>query len=285
MMGKYAKDAEASGSTIICCAGFDSLPVDVSNYAVAEFIRDTYNCGTRNAKSVYTRLKEGASGGTLLTVLTLRDIYSSKEILDAHKPWSISTVQGSKKQSNVPHVKYDDDFGTYIASWVGDSVDRSISARSWSLLHYGADWTTYGYISFDAWYKAWGFIVVLYLTGFILSISPLRYLLRQVVTQPGQGPSKSEIENSSFKLKTIGETDHEPIRKAIATFDSDRGGTRGSSAAMIGCVALTLVFDLQETHFGQHSQGGFYTPACLGKALIVRLRAAGFRLEVEERTG
>lgn len=278
MLHKYEADAKSSGSIIVCCSGFDSIPVDLSNWAVAKYIREHHNAGTKNARSVIYKLKGGVSGGTLSSVFTLLDLYTLKDISAAHKPWSLSTVKGSAAQSNLPHVIWDNDFKTYAASWPMENVDRSVAARSWSLLHYGSQWTTYGYLKFTRMYQAYLYVGLLYLGTLLIGIRPLRYLLKRLVVQPGQGPSQQAMDEGHVQLKCIGESDRDPSKKAVATFEIKHGdpGYKGT-AAMLASVGLTLALDSESI-----KERGFLTPATLGESLVTRLADAGITLDVQD---
>lgn len=282
MIAKYGTDAKRSGSILVSCAGFDSIPVDLCNFAVARYIRKHYNSGTSNARTLITQLRGKASGGTLLTVLSLLDVYSLQEVVAAHRPWSISDQTGSEFQTNVPHVVYDEELKLYGASWVGDNVDRSIASRSWSLLGYGNNWTTYGYLAFTTRLKAYSYLACLYAGTLIIGLGPLRSLLKRLVTQPGSGPSQKEMDEGFVEVKCIAESDIDPTRKAQATFEIKHAdpGYKGT-AMMLGSVALVLLYDLEKPSIEKIDQGGFYTPACLGDALISRLADTGITLDVQ----
>lgn len=282
MITKYATEAKKSGSILISCAGFDSIPVDLCNFAVARYIRAHYGSGTSNARTFITQLQGKASGGTLLTVLSLLDTYSFREVAAAHKPWSISEHKGSDSQKNVPHVFYDRDLKLYGASWVGDNVDRSVASRSWSLLNYGERWTTYGYLAFATKYKAYMYLACLYAGTLLLGLSPLRFLLKKLVTQPGSGPSQKEMDDGYVEVKCIAESDSNSEQKAQATFEIKHAdpGYKGT-AMMLGSVALVLSCDLEKPSMKSINSGGFYTPACLGDALISRLSDTGITLKIE----
>lgn len=124
MISKYEKVAQDSGSIVVCCSGFDSIPVDITNFLVAKYIREKYDAGTKDAKTIVEDVRGAASGGTLASVFSLLDIFSLKEISAAHAPWSISPRRGSKSQKGTPHVRWDADTNLYCASWLGDNVDR-----------------------------------------------------------------------------------------------------------------------------------------------------------------
>lgn len=278
-MEKYEQNAKESGSVIICCSGFDSIPVDLTNYAVAKYIKEKHGSGTQNARTFVTKMSGGVSGGTLSSVFTLLDVFSLKDIAAAHAPWSISTRKGSSMQKNTPHVVWDEQLKLYGGSWVGDSVDRSVAARSWSLLDYGSKWTTYGYLGFSSRSKAYMYIAALYLGTFMIWVPPVRWLLKKLVVQPGSGPSKKQMDQGHVELKCVGESE-DSKHKAMATFTMKHAdpGYKGT-AALLACVGLTLALDLPETVAGKNG-GGFWTPACLGERLISRVESAGMTLSV-----
>lgn len=283
MLSKYEADAMRTGSVIINCAGFDSIPVDICNYAVTKYIRREYKSGTRNARTIITKLRGQVSGGTLASVLNLLDVYSLREISEAHAPWSLSATKGSPQQSNIPHSIYDKESQYWLASHIGDSVDRSVAARSASLaleFDWGKDWTTYGYIAFVSRWKAYSYLALLYLGTTLLGLSPVRYFTKKFVIQPGSGPSREEMDSGYLELQCIAESDSDPSRRAITTFEIKKADPGYSGTAiMLGCVAMSLASDLKKTAIGKNGKGGFFTPACLGESLIERLQDAGISIE------
>lgn len=283
MLRKYEGDAKRTGSVIINCAGFDSIPVDISNYAVAKYIRQEYKSGTRNARTIITKLRGQVSGGTLASVLSLLEVYSLKEISAAHAPWSLSIKKGSPEQSNIPHSIYDKDSRYWLASHIGDSVDRSVAARSASLaleFDWGKHWTTYGYIAFVSRWKAYSYLSLLYLGTTLLGLWPVRYITKKLVIQPGSGPSQEEMNSGHLELQCIAESDMNPSQRAITIFELKHADPGYSGTAiMLGCVAMSLACDLEKTAIGSKQEGGFFTPACLGEALIGRLQAAGISIK------
>ncbi|CCG82733.1 Putative uncharacterized protein [Taphrina deformans PYCC 5710] len=281
-MARYNEAAKSSGSIILCCSGFDSIPVDLLNYAVAKCIRQKYNADTRNARTFITNFSGSVSGGTLASIFALLEVFSLRDISEAHAPWSLSTRKGSSLQRNVPHVTWDSDLAMYGGSWIGDSVDRSVAGRSWSILNYGPNWTTYGYLGFGAWYKAYAYLSALYFGTFIIGIPPIRYLLKKYVIQPGSGPSQKQRDSGFLEMQGIGESDDADRHKVKATFrivDADPGYK--GTAAMLACVALTLALDVGKTEAGSGG-GGFWTPASLGESLVGRLDTAGITLQVND---
>ena len=235
MMKLYEAEAKQSGSVLICCAGFDSIPVDLSNYLVADYIKKNYHSGTKDAKTVLCDVRGGVSGGTLASVLTLLDTFSLKDIGESHAPWSISPRKGSAKQGGTPHVRWDADVNMYCASWVGDAVDRSVAGRSWGLLDYGSSWTTYGYVGITSWALAYAYITMLYIGGAMVGVPPIRWALQRLVTQPGSGPSQKQMDDGKVLLKAFGSSDSDVTKRASATFELDADPGYKGTALMLSC--------------------------------------------------
>jgi Uncharacterized conserved protein len=110
-----------------------------------------------------------------------------------------------------------------------------------------------------------------------MSVGPLRSGLRRYVfPEPGEGPTRTEAENGSFKIRLLG--------RGMATdgpftidgeFSADRDPGYGATARMLGEAALCLANNDVDTPF----DGGILTPASgIGMPLVERLRRVGFNI-------
>jgi hypothetical protein len=159
------------------------------------------------------------SGGTVNTVLSVFDHFTIGEILGAARPYAMSPVprQGASrpKRTIVERlfgIRYLPHIGLNTTS-IGGDTDRPIVERSWGLLStipsrkaesYGANFRWHEYYKTQNWIFAafihWG----LALGGVILTIlPPLRYLLKVLVVQPGDGPSRKSMAKEDIDYRGI----------------------------------------------------------------------------------
>ena len=283
MLVKYSNTAKRTGAVLIPCSGFDSVPSDMANWLVAKTVRERYNTGTTNARTVIEEVRGGVSGGTLASLCGLMDAYSLKDIGAAHSPKGIIAMDGSQLEGSAypPTVAYDDQLKTWTTSWLGDNVDGNVARRSAHLLKsYGDKYDTRGYINMGAWWKAASFLAGTIFGSVSLAIPPIRWLALRVVTQPGFGPSEETMMGGMLKLRGFGQSDADPSKKVSVTITGDKDPGYALTAQIIAAVAITLAFDLDRTEAGKIG-GGFMTPATLGDRLRQRLEEAELSIRVD----
>lgn len=114
-----------------------------------------------------------------------------------------------------------------------------------------------------------------------MSTDPIRSALRRFVfPDPGEGPTREQIENGHFTVRVVGRgtaTDGPFTVQAVVGADRDPG--HGATARMLGEAALCLVREETTSPLA----GGVLTPASgIGEPLADRLRATGFTVTVGE---
>lgn len=283
MLLKYAGSAKRTGAVLVPCSGFDSVPSDVANWLVQKTVREKYNTGTTDARTVIEKVKGGVSGGTLASLIGLMDAFSLGEIGAAHSPRGIIAMSKGelKGSAYTPTVAYDDVLKSWTASWLGDNVDGNVARRSAHLLgSYGAKWDTRGYLNMGALWKAAFFVGATIWGSLCLAIPPIRWLIKRLVTQPGSGPSQEVMDNGMIKLRGFGASDTDPSKKVSVTVEGKGDPGYKLTAQIIAAVAITLAFDLEKTQAGKLG-GGFMTPATLADRLVHRLEQAELSIRVD----
>jgi short subunit dehydrogenase-like uncharacterized protein len=114
-----------------------------------------------------------------------------------------------------------------------------------------------------------------------MTVDPIRSGLRRFVfPDPGEGPTKNEVENGRFTVRVLGRgraTDG--AFTVAAEVGADRDPGYGATARMIGEAAMCLVRDESDSPL----DGGVVTPASgIGTPLADRLRAVGFTATVDQ---
>lgn len=69
----------------------------------------------------------------------------------------------------------------------------------------------------------------------MIGVPPVRWLLKQVVTQPGSGPSQSQMDNGRMYMRAFGTSDRDPNQRAVATFRIHADPGYKGTAAMLAC--------------------------------------------------
>ena len=218
------------------------------------------------------------SGGTLATLFSLFDYYPIRTIMDSTKPYALSAVRGGKPVSEplltrLFGVRYVPDLGT-VTTGIAAGTNTTLVNRSWSLYDGG---NTYGpnfrYKEYGSARNVFtGFMVHLALTlGVVaLTIPPFRWLVRRLVHQPGEGPSRESTAKDRIEYRAIAIADNKESQRAFARFRYD-GSAYDLSGLLMVEAAITILRDSTPAH---KMGGGVLTPATLGQAYIDRLRKA-----------
>ena len=123
------------------------------------------------------------------------------------------------------------------------------------------------------------FSLALYSGMAALSFRPSRaLLLKTLLPNPGQGPSKEKRENGLFQMALIGRG-QDPEGKQFqmrVEVNGKRDPGYGATCRMLAESALLLVEN------SQNVGGGSWTPAsCLGLPLLDRLKSGGIEFKVQ----
>jgi short subunit dehydrogenase-like uncharacterized protein len=109
-----------------------------------------------------------------------------------------------------------------------------------------------------------------------MSFRPTRMVLDRLLPAPGQGPSEPARRRGRFEMAVRARTSSGARYLARIAAQGDPG--YAATSVMLGESALSLALDGERLP----PAAGILTPAtAMGTALATRLRAAGFRLEVE----
>ena len=285
MQDKYEKLAKKNGAWIVNCCGFDSIPSDLGvHFLQQKALKKTgQNCNKINMRVL--KMKGGASGGTIASVINLikeasRDSKLRKELKNAY-----SLCPPSHKftlfQSNIK-VSYDEEYKSWIAPFIMAAINSRVIHRSNALSgnSYGTDFlyeeaVLIGKGKIGKW-KAHFVNIGLAMVMAGLIIPPTRWLLQKfILPKPGQGPSKEEQLSGEYELLFTGTTPNGNKVKCRITGDQDPG--YGSTAKMLAQSAICLAKDVPK-----NTKGGFWTPATImGDKLTKRLIThAGLDFEI-----
>lgn len=272
MIEKYETQAQQSGSRIVHCCGFDSVPSDMGVYYLQQQALKQFSEPVTQVKMRVKTLKGGASGGTVASLINVIQEAAADPILrkELINPYSICPKNHTfiQKQDYIKAARFDSDFDTWIAPFVMAAINERIVHRSNALSGeaYGQNFTYNEAIltgkGFKGRLKAIG--IVTGLGAFMLAAvnKPISQLMEHyLLPKPGEGPTPEQQLAGRFDLRFLGKTDSGKSLRIKVTGDQDPG--YGSTGKMLGQAALSLAID----HFnnGQKTgrKGGFWTPATM----------------------
>jgi short subunit dehydrogenase-like uncharacterized protein len=199
MVKKYDALAKKTGAIIIPQSGIESAPPDLISWMLAAYLRETLQVGTKELIVSLHDLKASASGGTLSTVLTLFDTYSVFQVLRALRPHSLTPIPApassvsSSLWEKATGMRTEPGLGLLTDS-ISGATDAPIVNRSWALYnngeYYGSKFHFSAYMRAKNQLSGFAMHVALALGAAILILPPVRWLLKKLVYQPGDGPTK-----------------------------------------------------------------------------------------------
>ncbi len=287
MQERHSDDAKKSGAWIVHCCGFDSIPSDLGVHYLQRHAAQTFGGTCNRIDMRVAKLKGGASGGTIASMINMVKEASSDPALrrQLQDPYSLCPPDHgfTVRQRNVK-MSYDEAYQSWIAPFIMAAINSRVVHRSNALSgkSYGADFL---YEEAMATGRGGGGKRAARAVSFgmsalmvALALAPLRWLLQSfVLPKPGEGPSEQQQLHGGYDLVFLGTTPEGDKARCRVTGDRDPG--YGSTAKMLAQAAACLAKDVPDS-----TPGGFWTPATLmGDQLIERLRAhAGLTFEVEE---
>lgn len=286
MIDQHQAGAEASGARIVMSCGFDSIPSDMGVWFLQEKSRELHGETCDAATLLVRAMKGGASGGTYASMLhAIEQARSDRNIARIlTDPYALNPKdrRGKADERDQRSAVFNPDAGTWTAPFVMAGVNTRVVRRSHALEHfpYGESFryheATMTGRGFPGRLKATAFSAGL--TIFML-LSAMRFtresIVRKILPDPGEGPSRDEREAGYFNLLLLGrQPDGSLIRVRIK---GDRDPGYGSTSKMLAESAICLAMDEQLTG------GGLWTPStAMGSLLMRRLtERAGLSFELE----
>lgn len=282
---KYHVLARKNGASIVHHCGNDCIPWDMSVYMMEKFAKN--KCGASLlACKTFTELPPSfaASGGTLTTA-----IYQLSKPRDKKKPDGGSTfdplvlsdtnekslfqMTNSSPKSSVSCPEFD---GRSGGPWIMAPVMANCVRRSNALLGYNSSFTySECQLAFDstmAYIRQMGFNT---LVGLSMYVS----FFQRFLNQPGEGPSREDMENGWLKVHGRGTAQKEDGSlvklNSVYTFTKDTGYLQ-TAHMLVECGLLLIQSDA--------CTRGVVTPAvAFGEEIVGRLeKNIGAKLEIEE---
>lgn len=280
MIDAHHDKARATGTRIVHCCGFDSIPSDIGTWYLQELARQESGAPCDEVKLHVVGASGGFSGGTVASLLNVLDEARDKSVrrILGH-PYSLNPEgeRSGPDGGDQNTARRDETTGAWTAPFVMAAINTRVVRRSNALRDfvYGRE---FRYSEVTRTGKgAKGFIAAATtaagLGGFVAAatIPPLRRLMEQtVLPAPGEGPTRKQIQRGWFKIELVGtwdSSDRDPLRVSV---HGKRDPGYGATACMLAESALCLALDGGELE----SEGGVLTPAvAMGGHLMERLNA------------
>lgn len=256
----YHEQARSSGTRLVHCCGFDSIPHDLGAWFTVKQLPE----GEPLTVNGYVRVGGQFSGGTFHSAINAMARARQAMAFARRRREAESRPNGRRVRSAPARLRRDATLGGWAVPF--PTIDGPIVRRSAVALdRYGPDFA-YGhnlvnkhFYSLAAGSAGVGAAVL------AATFPPTRKLLLKVKS-PGDGPSEEVRAKSWFKVTFIGEGGGQRVLTEVS------GGDPGydETAKMLAQSALCLAFDeLPET------AGQVTTAQAMGDALLERLQGAG----------
>ncbi|KAA8961612.1 trans-acting enoyl reductase family protein [Mycobacterium sp.] len=290
----YHKQAADTGARIVHACGFDSVPSDLSVYALYRRAREDGSGELGDTEFVLRGFRGGFSGGTVASMVEVMNTASTDP--DARRqladPYTLSPDRGAEpelgrqpdlawRRGRVIAPELD---GVWTAGFLMAPYNTRIVRRSNALL----DWA-YGRrfrytesmsvgpspVAPVASAVTTGVGAALFWLGSRYFRVLPRRLLDRVLPKPGTGPSAALRERGYYRTETY-TTTTSGVRYRVAIAQQGDPGYQATSV-LLGECGLALAVDRDKLS----DLRGVLTPAsAMGDALLARLPAAGVSLEV-----
>jgi short subunit dehydrogenase-like uncharacterized protein len=294
----HHKQAVDTGARIVHACGFDSIPSDLSVYALYRRARDDDAGELGNTDYVLRRFSGGFSGGTVASIMEVLQTASSDP--DARRqladPYTLSGDRGAEPELGpqpdlrrrrgrdiAPELAGLWTVGFMMAPYNTRIVRRSNALLDWA---YGrrfryAEHMSLGSSMLASAGSAMGTAAGATLLGLgsrYFRLLPRR-LVERVTPKPGTGPSAAARERGSYRVEIYTTTTTGSRYRATVAQQGDPGYK--ATAVLLGESGLALALDRDKLS----DLRGVLTPAsAMGDALLARFPAAGVSLEIARLT-
>jgi short subunit dehydrogenase-like uncharacterized protein len=292
----YHKQAVDTGARIVHSCGFDSVPSDLSVYALYRAAAEAGAGELVNTDFVVRSMAGGLSGGTIASLLEVLHTVSSDPDMRRQfaDPYTLSPDRGAEPelgaQRDLPWRRgrqiAPELSGVWTAGFMMAVANTRIVRRSNALMDwaYGRRFRYSESISLGSSVAAPVASAVVNGVGNVMSGLGSRYfrllprgLVERVVPKPGTGPSAAARERGYYRTETYTTTTSGVRYVARMAQEGDPGYK--ATSVLLGECGLALAFDRDKLS----DLRGVLTPAsAMGDALLARFPAAGVSLHTEQ---
>ncbi|MEE6178563.1 saccharopine dehydrogenase family protein [Mycobacterium sp. 050134] len=295
----YHKQAADTGARIVHACGFDSVPSDLTVYALYRTARDDGAGELGETDFVVRSMRGGLSGGTIASLLDVFDAASGdpdvrSQLLD---PYTLTTDRAAEpelgRQPDLPWRRgrqiAPELSGLWTAGFMMGPVNTRIVRRSNALLGwpYGRQFRYSESMSLGASPLApLGSAVVSVIGNAAMALGSRyfrllpRRLVERVVPKSGSGPSAKTRERGYYRVETY--TTTTTGARYVARMDQHGDPGYKATSVLLGECGLALALDRDKLS----DLRGVLTPAAaMGDTLLARFPAAGVSLQVDRLGG
>jgi short subunit dehydrogenase-like uncharacterized protein len=290
MIDRYHDDAVEAGTRIVHSCGFDSIPSDLGTKLVQSFAIDEFGTPCDMAHIYLEDSRGSVSGGTMASAIEVFRAASTDPLAQQTLRNPYSLAPKGERDGVDPGAQSGPKKDLLRSVWTAPSpmamMNERVVRRSNALLGYpwGREFECTevlplgdGLGGLARATAVWAGITVA-TAG--MAFGPTREGLRRFVfPEPGEGPTREQIENGYFTVRVLGRgtaTDGPFVVESQISADWDPG--YGATARMLSEAAMCLVRDQTDSPLA----GGILTPASgIGDPLADRLRQAGLDVKVD----
>lgn len=285
MIDEHHDFAKESGTRIVHCCGFDSVPSDISVWFLQQEAKRRFGSYCRSITLLVKAMKGGASGGTLASMMNIiSESRADRSVARAlSNPYTLNPPgeREGPERRDQRRAEFDPVAELWTAPFVMAGINTRVVRRSHALqgYPYGKNFRYHEAVIAGEGLsgRAKANLLTAGIGAFVAAASfdPTRGLLeRFVLPEPGEGPDANAREKGYFNLRTYGELPDGSVIRGKTIGDRDPG--YGSTSKMLSECAVCLARDPLQ------SDGGVLTPAvAMGGALLLRLtQNAGLSFEI-----
>ncbi|KAL9050474.1 MAG: hypothetical protein Q9162_006621 [Coniocarpon cinnabarinum] len=293
MVASYHETAQRSGAIMIPQCGIESTPADILTYVLACSLRKRTQKAVREVMISLTRMSSTPSGGTIASAMGVFKNYSAAGLQKASAPQAQfpagvelppSPPSAAGLLRRLTGLRVVPDLGLVSLPML-NAVDIPIVQRTWALLEHTQQAEAYGpNFRFSNGINAGGYVgglvknVNAVVGRLLLSLPPIRWLIKRFLVQPGNGPSKEVEANGKIEMKGVAVVDADSGGRYVGAFRW-RGGMYALTAVTVAEAAATLLY-AEDGTIAKRLGGGMCTPATLSDGYVQRLQDAGVKLDV-----
>ncbi|MCW2561108.1 MAG: hypothetical protein JWP55_5072 [Mycobacterium sp.] len=291
----HHQQAVENDARIVHSCGFDSIPSDLTVYALHRRVVDDDDDGElRNTTLVLRSYSGGSAGGSLGTMVELMRLASSdprmRRMLD--DPYSLSPNRGAEPdmgaQPDLPLQRGAEIAPELAGLWVGGYLMALYNTRCVRRTNALLDWEYGRQFRYTETMSAGSTVAAPAMAAMInatiasasrLGGEYLRLFPRGLIEsmRPAPGTGHDEGSRGYYKVETYGTTARG--RRFVATMTQHADPGYAATAVMLGESALALTLDRSRLS----DRRGVLTPAAaMGDVLLARLPAAGVTIDVAQ---
>jgi short subunit dehydrogenase-like uncharacterized protein len=269
---RHHEHARRTGSRLVHCCGFESIPYDLGAYFTVRHLPADVpiriEASLRLGLGGMRRAARNFSGGTWRSGLVmLSRPRQRRRAAAARRRLEADSARRVRALRTIPHRQRSS--GSWLLPAAG--IDAQIVARSAASLDcYGPDFTYSQGLCVDRLSTAATMVSTVAAVFLLAQIPPARQILLRRIGS-GTGPNAAARESRWFNIRFTGEGGGERVVTELSGGDPGYG----ESSKMVAESALCLAYDELAPRAGQ------LTPAlAMGDALIARLRRSGISFDV-----